>query len=83
MQACSDNQDRNWRVAVVDAMAIVHKLDTRPQTVNTMQDLANLFVNKLTDLTGDYDEVVVVFDTYIDESLKENTREKKEEMYRQ
>ena len=46
-------------------------------TFSTVYDLAQGFIEKLTSLTAGYDEVILVFDTYKSNSLKEKTRERR------
>ena len=42
-----------------------------------MKDLAQGFIGKLTNMTAGFSEVILVFDTYKPDSLKEKTRERR------
>lgn len=64
------------KIAVVDGMVVVQKL-TKPSTVYTVKDLSESFNDRLMRLTRDYDEIILVFDTYKPNSLKSTTREKR------
>ena len=57
-------------------MVVVQKL-IKPTTVNTVKDLSECFNYRLMSLTREYDEVILVFDTYKSNSLKNATREKR------
>ncbi|KAJ8358104.1 hypothetical protein AAFF_G00034000 [Aldrovandia affinis] len=65
------------KIALVDGMVVVQKLTKKPATVVTVKDLSEWFYGRLMSLTRDYDEVVLVFDTYKPDSLKRITREKR------
>ncbi len=45
-------------------------------TFSTVKDLAQNFNDRLMTLTERYSEVILVFDTYKSDSLKEKTRDK-------
>lgn len=66
------------KIAVVDGMVLVQKMTKKPATVVTVKDLSECFNERLTNLTRDYDEVILVFDTYKEDSLKQMTREKRQ-----
>ena len=59
-------------------MVLVQKLSTRAASLETVKDLSVYFNDRLVDLTKDYDEVIVVFDTYRAGSLKKRTRQKRQ-----
>lgn len=46
-------------------------------TLVTLKDLSSCFNDRLMQLTRDYDEIILVFDTYRADSLKSATREKR------
>ena len=84
--ACMDYQDAmetgtsnspSRKIALVDGMALVQRLTKKPATVVTVKDLSVFFNDRLMSLTHDYDEIVLVFDTYRADSLKSATREKR------
>ena len=58
------------RIALVDGMA------TKTATVVTVRDLSGCFNDRLMQMTQDYDEIILVFDTYRADSLKSATRDK-------
>ncbi len=61
------------RAVIVDAMALVHELSTKP--VKTCEEFANEFVKHSEALIRQYDEGHMIFDHYdVDKSLKANTR---------
>ena len=57
---------------------LVQKLSTRAASLETVKDLSVYSNDRLVDLTKDYDEVIVVFDTYRAGSLKKRTRQKRQ-----
>ena len=62
------------RVAVVDAMVIVHSLD-KPKSVKTCKDLSYHFCSKVKQLFDRYEEVHLVFDRCsVERSLKTESR---------
>ncbi|KAE8278585.1 hypothetical protein D5F01_LYC23497 [Larimichthys crocea] len=71
----SDQPSR--KIALVDGMVLVQKLSKKPATVLTVKDLSVCFNDRLMQLTRDYDEVILVFDTYRADSLKNVTRNKR------
>ena len=66
------------KVIILDGMAIVNALpkEKDPEfVVNTCKDLSELFIRHLVSKCHGYDEVRLVFDRYVKESLKWMTRE--------
>ena len=66
------------KVIILDSMAIVAALPKDKDSafqVKTCKDLAELFILQLTSKCSGYDEVRLVFDRYVAESLKWKTRE--------
>ena len=61
------------KVLVIDAMALIHPLKKSP-TVRTLQDLQDVFIHNVERSLQGYDEGRVVFDRYLDMSLKNKTR---------
>ena len=57
------------RIALVDEMALPQKSAQKSTTIVTVKDLSKFFNDKLMSLTRDYDEIILVFDTYRDDSL--------------
>lgn len=84
--ACMDHQDAmeigtsnttSRKIALVDGRVLAHRLTKKPATVVTLKDLSVCFNDRLMSLTQDYDEIVLVFDTYRADSLKSATGEKR------
>ena len=70
-----DSQSR--KIALVDGMVLVQKLTKKPATIVTVKDLSASFNDRLMSLTQDFDEIILVFDTYRPDSLKSAVREKR------
>ena len=58
------NESQGQKIAVVDGMVLVQKLYTKSASVNTVKDLSIYFNERLMNITRDYDEIIVAFDTY-------------------
>src|SRR6267154_615544 len=65
------------KIALVDGMVLLQKMAKKPATILTVKGLSDCFNNRLISLTGDYDEIILVFDTYREDSLKGATRDKR------
>ena len=65
------------KIALVDGMVLLQKMAKKPATILTVEDLSYCFNDKLMSLTVDYDEIILVFDTYREDSMKSATRDKK------
>ena len=61
------------KVAVVDGMVILHQMQST--ALGTVVDLSHSFSDLLLSMTRGYDDIILVFDTYKDVSLKYATRE--------
>ena len=72
-----DTNNDKRKIAVVDGMVLVQKMTTKAVTIVTVKDLSVNFNEILMSLTRNYDEIILVFDTYIVDSLKCNTRERR------
>ena len=59
-----------YKVIIIDGMALVN---ARPKAerIKTCKDFEQVFLDQLSNMAGDYDEVRLVFDRYINSSLKE------------
>src|SRR6218665_2988861 len=64
------------KIALVDAMVLLQQMTKKPATIVTVKDLSECFNNRLMSLTRDYDEIILVFDTYQNYSLKSAARDK-------
>ena len=76
-QITAGNNSTSRKIAVVDGMVLVQKFAKKKGTLSTVKDLAKSFNDRLTNLTAGFSEVILVFDTYKPNSLKEKTREKR------
>ena len=65
------------KIALVDGMVILQKMTMKPATIMTVKDLSECFNDRLMFLTRDCDEIILVFETYRDDSLKSATRNKR------
>jgi len=65
------------KIALVDGMVLLQKMAKKPATVVTVKDLSECFNDRRMSLIQDYDEIVIVFDTYKNDSLKSATRDKR------
>ena len=64
------------RVIIIDGMAVVNSV-TKTEQMKTYQDFVDAFLQKIYNMTSQYDEVRLVFDRYINSSLKEQMRTKR------
>ena len=62
---------------MVDAMFLVQRMSKKQSTIMTVKDLSQCFNEQLMHLTGGFNEVIAVFDTYKGDSLKNKKREKR------
>ena len=69
--AATSLQRKSREVTVVDAMVVV---SPKPVWIETCEDVAKFFLDRLDSQTEGYSEVKLVFDTYEDNSLKKATR---------
>jgi len=58
-------------------MVLVQQMTKKSGTISIVKDLSQHFIDRLLTLTEDFDEVILVFDTYKAKSLKQKTREKR------
>ena len=63
-------------MAIIDAMAIVQSI-TKTPNMKKMSDFRDVFCTKIQRRSKKYTETRVVFDEYLDNSLKEQTRAKR------
>ena len=71
----TESRDVERGIAVVDGMVIklLHKIQST--ALGTVVDLSHRFNDLMLSMTREYDEIILVFDTYKDASLKYATRE--------
>ena len=67
---------RLLRVLIVDAMAVVQSMKKTP-TMKNLSNLQEAFIKRIKGMVVCYDECRVVFDRYLDQSLKNKTRQKR------
>lgn len=65
------------KTAVLDGMVLLQKLTKKSASVVSAKDLSVCFNDNLVNLTKDFDEITLVFDTYKAGSLKNRTRQKR------
>ena len=63
------------KVLIVDAMALMQCM-RKTSSMKTLSDLQKAFVKRIECMMVGYNEGRVIFDNYIDESLKNKTRQK-------
>ena len=71
-----DESTETRKVIILDGMAIVQKLKKTKDT-KTCRDLGEVFIKRVKLESRQYDEVYLIFDRYIEGSLKERTRHKR------
>ena len=64
------------KVLIIDGMALVHAIQ-KTTTMLTCKDFADAFVQKLIVTSESYNEIRLVFDRYIEQSLKAKMRKKR------
>ena len=64
------------KAIILDGMALVNKLKKTP-FVRNCSDLSELFLQRLEIETEGFDTVILLFDRYLEQSLKEMTRKKR------
>ena len=64
-------------------MVVDQKLSTKVSSVDTVRDLGVCFNDSILNITRDYDEMIIVLDTYRSESLKNITRQKRKKRIHQ
>ena len=68
--------DYRDRALVVDAMAVVQSMKKNP-TMRTLADLKETFVKRIENMLNGFNEGRIIFDRYLDQSLKNKTRQKR------
>ena len=64
-----------YKVIIIDGMALVNAITKTG--IKTCNDFAQAFLDQLSNMADEYDEVRLVFDRYINSSLKEQMRRKR------
>ena len=65
-----------YKVIIIDDMALVNAIP-KTERIKTCKYFEQFFLDQLSNMAGDYDEVRLVFDRYINSSLKEQMRRKR------
>jgi len=73
----TSDADHCRKIAVVDGMVLVQKLSMKTAAMVTVTDRSVCFNDRLMNLTRHFDKVIVVFDTYRADSLKNRTGQKR------
>ena len=71
-----EEADATIKVLIIDAMAVLQCMKKK-NTMQTLSDLQDAFNEHIQSIVSGYDEVRVVFDRYMDQSLKNKTRQKR------
>ena len=67
----TDDQEKTRNILVIDAMAIAHKINIKNSPeINLGQDFADAWVKEIFFEARGFDEVQVIFDCYLNSSLK-------------
>jgi len=66
--------DATCKITLVDGMVLLQKMAKKPANIAAVKDLSKCFNDRLMSLTRDYDAIILVFDTYRDDSLKSAAR---------
>ena len=72
----ASSQERRDQVCIIDAMAVVQSIK-KGSSMAYCLDFAKAFVGKIRKMISKYDEGRIVFDRYIEDSLKSQTRGKR------
>lgn len=72
----SGEDKKTDKLCIIDAMAVVQAIKKSPSMVDC-SDFAAAFVRSIRKIASQYDEARVIFDRYIDDSLKAQTRGKR------
>ena len=72
----SDDSLPKYKVIIIDGMALVNTI-SKTDHIKTCSDFAQVFLDHLSNIATNYDEVRLVFDRYLDTSFKEQMRRKR------
>ena len=67
---------RQRKVMIIDGMAVVNRINIKKSKIKNCQEFAEPFINIVLHEATGCDEIRVVFDRYIEDSLKAQTRSK-------
>ena len=72
----TEEADATIKILIIDAMAVLQCMK-KNNTMQTLSDLQDAFNKRIQNMVSGYDEVRVVFDRHMDQSLKNKTRQKR------
>ena len=67
-----DSESRN--VIIIDAMAIVNKIDIKSESIENCAEFASIFCKRVKNKAYKFDEIRIIFDRYDVKSVKANAR---------
>ena len=67
-----DLESRN--VIIIDAMAIVNKIDIKSESIENCAEFASIFCKRVKNKAYKFDEIRIIFDRYDVKSVKANAR---------
>ena len=67
-----DSESR--KVIIIDAMAIVNKIDIKSESIENCAEFASIFCKRVKNKASKFDEVRIIFDRHDVKSVKANTR---------
>ncbi|MES9905751.1 MAG: hypothetical protein ABW168_24155 [Sedimenticola sp.] len=70
-----DHVDTSQKIAIFDGMVIVQKLETCSAAIMTVKDLGDCFIKAIMQEAANFNEIIVVVDTYTKHSIKAAVRE--------
>ena len=70
------DESLSHRVIIIDRMTVVNSI-SKTEQIKTCQDLANVIIQMICNMSKQYDDVRLMFDRYITISLKEQMRRKR------
>lgn len=73
VEGTSTAPSESQKIAIVDGMVPVQHIAKKFWTISSVKDLGENFNVRLLVLTADFDEVILVFDKYKGDSLKQKT----------
>ena len=65
---------RHRKVMIIDGIAVVNRINIKKSKIKNCQEFAESFINIVLHEATGCDEIRVVFDRYIEDSLKAETR---------
>ena len=69
-----EEDSESKKVVIIDAMAIVNKIDIKSESIENCAEFAPIFCKRVKNKASKFDEVRITFDRYDVKSVKANTR---------